>query len=68
MTACDAYNADFYREVNAKTLLIPISVAGDRTMHSDMYAGREGRECNLKAELNSDAVYKAFEGTIEITL
>lgn len=65
---CDAYNADFYREVNAKTLLIPISVAGDRAMHSDMYAGREGRECNLKAELNADAVYKAFEGTIEITL
>lgn len=65
---CDAYNADFYCEVNAQTLLIPISVAGDRTMHSDMYAGREGRECNLMTESNAETIHKAFEGTIEITL
>lgn len=65
---CDAYNADFYREVNAKTLLIPISVAGDRAMHSDLYEGREGRECNLSTEKNAETVYKAFEGTVEISL
>ncbi len=65
---CDAYNADFYREVNAKTLLIPISVAGDRTMHSDMYASSEGLKHNLAAEANAEVIYKAFEGTIEIEL
>ena len=65
---CDAYNADFYREVGASTLLIPISVAGDRTMHSDMYAGREGRNCNLDLETNAEAVIKSFVGTTEIEL
>lgn len=65
---CDAYNIDFYREVNAKTVLIPISIAGDRTMHSDMYAHKEGRDHNLWVENNADTVYKAFEGTVEIEL
>lgn len=65
---CDAYNADFYREVNAKTLLVPISVAGDRTMHSDMYSSSEGLKHNLAAEANAEIIYKAFEGTIEIDL
>lgn len=65
---CDAHNIDFYREVNAELLLIPISVAGNRTMHSDMYAEREGRGNNLWVENNAQIVYKAFEGTVEIEL
>lgn len=65
---CDAFNADFYREVNAKNVLIPISIAGDRTMHSELYADREGRNCNLSVETNAEKVYKAFEGTVEIPL
>ena len=65
---CDAYNIDFYREVNATTLLIPISVAGHRTMHSDLYADREGRAHNLWAENNAHTVYNAFDGTVEIDL
>ena len=65
---CDAYNAEFYREVNAKTLLIPISAAGYRAMHGDLYADREGRNCNLGAENNAERVYKAFDGTVEIEI
>ena len=65
---CDAHNIDFYREVNAETLLIPISVAGNRAMHSDLYADREGRSHNLWAENNAQRVYNAFDGTVEIEL
>ena len=65
---CDAYNIDFYREVNAKTVLIPISAAGYREMHGEQYAEKEGRNHNLWAENNAETVYKAFEGTVEIEL
>ena len=65
---CDAFNEEFYREVGASTLLIPISVAGNRAMHSDMYADREGRNCNLDIENNADCVIYAFDGTAEIEL
>ncbi len=65
---CDSYNIDFYKEVDAKTVLIPVSVAGDRSMHSEMYADSEGRNHNLWAEINAEKVYKAFEGTVEIEL
>ena len=63
---CDTGYAPFYRAVNAKTLLIPISIAGDRTMHSDEY-GDEPEE-NLAAERNAERIIKAFEGTREIAL
>ena len=65
---CDSYNIDFYKEVDAKTVLIPISIAGDRAMHSDLYAGRDGREANLWVENNAEKVCKAFEGTEIIDL
>ena len=65
---CDAYNADFYREVDPKVLLIPISIAGNRAMHSDLYAGREGRECNMMLENAAQMVHKAFEGNAIIEL
>ncbi len=65
---CDSYNIEFYREIDAKSVLIPISVAGYRTMHSDMYADREGRNHNIWAENNAEEVFKAFEGIVTIEL
>ena len=63
---CDTGNLDFYKKVNAKTVLIPISVAGDRTMRSDMYG--DSPAVNRWAEDNAEAVYKAFAGTVELPL
>lgn len=63
---CDTGNLEFYKKVDAKTVLIPISAAGDRTMRSDMYG--DAPAVNRYAEDNADAVYKAFEGTVEIEL
>ena len=57
---------DFYKRVDAKTVLIPISVAGDRTMRSDMYG--DSPKVNRFAEDNAETVYKAFEGTMEMAL
>ncbi len=63
---CDTGNLEFYKKVDAKTVLIPISRAGDRTMRSDMYG--DAPSVNRFAEDNADTVYKAFEGTVEIEL
>ena len=63
---CDTGNMDFYKRVDAKTVLIPISVAGDRTMCSDMYG--DSPKVNRFAEDNAETVYKAFEGTVETAL
>ena len=63
---CDTGNMDFYKRVDAKTVLIPISVAGDRTMRSDMYG--DSPKVNRFAEDNAEVVYKAFEGTAEMNL
>ncbi|MBQ9098947.1 MAG: MBL fold metallo-hydrolase [Clostridia bacterium] len=65
---CDTGLLDFYKEVDAKTVLIPTCIAGDRAMHSDQYAGNAKRGWNLWAEENADTVYKTFEGTVEIEL
>lgn len=65
---CDAYNIEFYKEIDANIVLMPISIAGDRSMHSDMYAAKEGRNHNIWVENNAEKVYKAFEGTVEIEL
>ena len=65
---CDTGDINFYKKVNAKTIFIPISIAGDRSMHSDMYAGNYKRDANLWAEDNADLVYKAFEGTVEVEM
>lgn len=61
---CDTGLLDFYRAVNADTLLIPISIAGHRTMHSDMYGNDPA--ANLWAEANAKIVYNAFEGNTEL--
>ena len=63
---CDTGNMDFYKKADAKTVLIPISIAGDRTMRSDMYG--DSPAVNRWAEDNADTVHKAFEGTVEIAL
>jgi beta-lactamase superfamily II metal-dependent hydrolase len=63
---CDTGNMDFYKRVDAETVLIPISTAGDRTMRSDMYG--DAPKVNRFAEDNAKTVYKAFEGTVEMVL
>ena len=63
---CDTGDMDFYKRVDAETVLIPISVAGDRTMRSDMYG--DAPLANRFAEENAKNIYKAFEGTVEIEL
>lgn len=63
---CDTGNIDFYKKVDANTLLIPISVAGDRTMHSDMYG--EAPKANRFAEDRAEVIYRAFEGTVELEM
>ncbi|MBR5311293.1 MAG: MBL fold metallo-hydrolase [Clostridia bacterium] len=63
---CDTGDLEFYRHADADTVLIPISRAGDRTMHSDMYG--DAPAANRYAEDHAHTVYKAFEGTAEIEL
>ena len=64
---CDTGHMEFYKQVDAKVVLIPTSIAGDRSMHSDMY-DLESRRANLFAEENAEKVYKAFEGNTEIEI
>ena len=63
---CDTGLVDFYKAVDADTLLIPISVAGHRTMHSDMYGNDPA--ANLWAEQNAKEIYNAFEGTVTLEI
>ena len=62
----DTGNADFYRYVDADTVLIPISTAGDRTMRSDMYG--DAPKINRAAEDRATVVHKAFEGTVTLEM
>lgn len=64
---CDTGHLEFYKLVDAKEVLVPISIAGHRSMHSDMYS-IESRRANLFAEENADRVYNAFEGTVTIEI
>lgn len=63
---CDTGNAEFYRLADAATVLIPISIAGDRTMHSDLYG--DAPLVNRWAEDHASAVYKAFAGTLRLEI
>ncbi len=65
---CDAYCSDFYNYAEPKILLMPISVAGYRTMHTRMYEVRPGYAVNLCLEARAEKVYKAFEGTAELSI
>ena len=64
----DSAHKDFYRYVDAKTVFLPISIAGYRSMHSNLYANTDGGTLNLVAEAKADYVYKAFEGTAEVEI
>lgn len=62
---CDTGVMEFYKHASAETVLVPISKAGDRSMHSGEHRVCD-TEANLWAEQNATAVHKAFEGTVEI--
>ena len=62
---CDTGNYDFYRSVNAPTLLLPTSIAGDRAM-SEIYF--EKNEKNRFAYKNAKSIIKAYKGTKEINI
>ncbi len=63
---CDTGNSDFYRLVNAETLLFPISKAGDRAMKSGVYG--EATAANHVAEELAEVIHRAFEGTVTLEL
>lgn len=63
---CDTGNAEFYRLADASAVLVPISIAGDRTMHSDLYG--DAPLVNRWAEDHASAVYKAFAGTLRLEI
>lgn len=61
---CDTGHEEFYRCVNAETVLIPISVAGERTMAGDLYG--DAPAANRFAARNAKTVIHAFEGTVSL--
>ncbi len=63
---CDTGNPDFYRLVQARVLLVPISEAGDRAMRSGVYG--KATEANLVAEEMAGSVLRAYEGTVAVEL
>ena len=64
---CDTYNLDFYREVNAKTLLVPTSIAGNRAMHDGSYSGA-GIDAIRWCEENAGEIFRAFDGTVSLEI
>lgn len=62
---CDTGLETFYREVDAETVLVPISIAGDRAMNNYYYADNAP---NRFAAENADQVFKACDGTVEIEM
>ena len=65
---CDTYCEDFYRFVDAQTILIPLSIGGWRDMRSEKWYRSKGGTINLTAIARADKAYLAFEGNIEIEL
>ena len=65
---CDAYCENFYRYVDAQTILIPISKGGWRDMRSDKWYRGKGGTINLTAIARADRACLAYEGNIEIEL
>jgi beta-lactamase superfamily II metal-dependent hydrolase len=64
---CDTGLLDFYKAADAQTVLVPISKAGDRSMHSGEHRPCD-TEANLWAEQNAKTVCKAFEGNTEFEI
>jgi len=61
---CDTGDIDFYKAAGAKTVLVPICKAGDRSMKSGYYG--DAVEANEYAEANAEKIYRSYEGTLEI--
>jgi beta-lactamase superfamily II metal-dependent hydrolase len=59
---CDTGIEEFYKEVNAKTVLVPTSIAGNRAMNTIYY---DQNSANRIAIENAERVIYAFEGTAE---
>jgi beta-lactamase superfamily II metal-dependent hydrolase len=57
---CDTGIEEFYKEVNAKTVLVPTSIAGNRAMNTIYY---DQNSANRMAIENAERVIYAFEGT-----
>ena len=64
---CDTGVMEFYKYADAPILLVPISKAGHRSMHSNEHSPSD-TEANLWAEQNAQEVHNAFEGTFEIQI
>ena len=62
---CDTGNEEFYKEVNAKTVLLPISIAGNRAMNTIYY---NQNTANRLATESAERVIYAFDGNAEIEI
>lgn len=65
---CDTAHLKFYQAVDAKCLLIPTSIAGDRCMRSGIYSDWKEFPQNAWAIENAKTIYKSFNGKVEIEL
>lgn len=65
---CDSHCEAFYRCADPSAVLMPISVAGYRAMHSKLYDSLEGCKVNLCLEAKAKEVIKAFEGSAELEI
>ena len=64
---CDTGNLDFYKFVDAQTVILPTCIAGYRAMiENEEYAAQN--TANKYAEDNAHIVYKSFEGSFEIDI
>ena len=64
---CDSYCAEFYNCVAPQIVLEPTSIACNRAMHTQ-YSTFEGGIANLCVEAKAEKIYRAFEGTVELSI
>ena len=62
---CDTGSEEFYREVDAKTVILPISIAGDRSMGTIYY---EQNVANRAAAESAERVIRAYDGVVELDI
>lgn len=64
---CDTGNLDFYKFVDAQTVILPTCIAGYREMiENEEYAAQN--VANKYAENNAHIVYRSFEGNFEFDI
>ena len=64
---CDTGNLDFYKFVDAQTVILPTCIAGYRAMiENEEYAAQN--VANKYAENNAHIVYRSFEGNFEFDI